>query len=209
MSATLAPVTDTGQQLPWLPVPRAVLGWDPRGEPPPRRCPERMGGPPRGGQHRLRGATSMPPPVGLASSSRGAQGRKDFTFMLIKTHSSAVHLATGEREASAGRRGARRCPEQAVHAAVSARPAKYALLGARGHFLGPKQAKEGRLGAPSARLTLDSRPGLVTVSRFVGSSPVPGSVLTVRSWLGTLPPPLSPPLPCSHTLTLSPKNKRF
>ena len=64
-----------------------------------------MGGPPRGGQHRLRGATTMPPPVGLASSSRGAQGRKDFTFMLIKTHSSAVHLAAGEREASAGQRG--------------------------------------------------------------------------------------------------------
>lgn len=41
----------------------------------------------------------MLPSVGLASSSRGARGRKDFTFTLIKAHSSAVSFAAGTRGA--------------------------------------------------------------------------------------------------------------
>ena len=145
---------------------------------------------------------SLPPPVAL----RGGRISRSCSLK----HILQLCILPPERgRPRQGSVGARRCPEQAVHAGVSARPAKYALLGTSGHFLGPKQTKEGHLGAPSVRLTLDSHSGLVTVSWFVGSSPVPGSVLTVQSLLGTLPPPLSPPFPCSHTLPLSPKNKRF
>lgn len=47
----------------------------------------------------------MLPSVGLAPPSAGAQGRKDFTSMLIKAHSSAVHFAAGQRESSAWQLG--------------------------------------------------------------------------------------------------------
>ena len=43
----------------------------------------------------------------------------------------------------------------------------------------------------------------VMISRFVSSSPVLGSVLTVRSLLGILSLPLSLPLPWLHSLSFS------
>ena len=65
-------------------------------------------------------------------------------------------------------------------------------------YKGPPSGAPGGLGQLSVPVLVSAQ---VTISRFVGSRPASGSVLTVQSLLGILS--LSLPLPCLCSLSLS------